>query len=145
MPRIERFVFNLCCCLYFLKKRKDPKHTRVFLTGQNRTKHSHFREVLFFKLRTTSNKQTNKNTQLLDLVSDIFLKRRKKKEKGDWMFEIQGYKDLYSPMTLKCAQEYVLVTFQSYNYSLRSFTQKGTCIHIQLVTMYTGKNEQGHS
>ena len=29
--------------------------------------------------------------------------------------EIQGYKDIYSPMTFKCTQEFVLVTFNSYS------------------------------
>ena len=29
--------------------------------------------------------------------------------------EIQGYKDIYSPMTLKCTQEFVLVTLHSYS------------------------------
>ena len=27
----------------------------------------------------------------------------------------QGYKDMYSPVTVKCIQEFVLVTFQSYS------------------------------
>ena len=29
--------------------------------------------------------------------------------------EIQGYNDIYSPVTLKCTQEFVLVTLHSYS------------------------------
>ena len=28
---------------------------------------------------------------------------------------IQGYKNIYSPMTFKCTQEFILVTFHSYS------------------------------
>ena len=36
-------------------------------------------------------------------------------EELDCDTEIQGYKHIYSPMTFKCTQEFVLVTFHSYS------------------------------
>ena len=35
--------------------------------------------------------------------------------RGDGVMYVQGYKDIYSPVTLKCTQEFVLVALHSYN------------------------------
>ena len=35
--------------------------------------------------------------------------------RGNGVVYVQGYKDIYLPVTLKCIQEFVLVAFHSYN------------------------------
>ena len=45
--------------------------------------------------------------------------------------EIQGYKDIYSPVTLKCTPEVVLVTLHSYSTLIDM-----ACIQLAICKMY---------